>query len=497
MKQQSKKCLTDELIPEIAPPDSVNPPTVPDVRFTGTPLSIYISDTRIKLLLARKQGIERWDDAVLPPGLVSGGKINDPKAVAGILAGIMSKNHFKHDKTIAGLSGLHSISRIIKLPLAASRMLDEAVRHEAENGLPVKPESVYLYWHILRQVNDELELFVIAYEKKVIDVMVETLRLTGFSSFVLELVPIALTRSADSRTVAMFDVRPGEFDIIRIKDNFPEIIRTLPLPSGISTADNMPVIEEELERTMRYSYPEEAPDGEKTVTASGIYNNGHDVFRTLTDRLGVPVKPLSLPIAYPENFPAADYVVNLCLLLRAATGLNNIVLPKINLLPEKTKRKVNKLVIAGIIAVAGLAAGILPLIDNQEALADLRSRIDNGREVLSASRNSQKALLELDNQISRVSAVTAGLETILANNADGNKLIYEDMHAALTLLPPGVNVLEINCENGLVIHGTADAAENALVYSRLLMDSGRFAKLKIASLQENGAGYSYRLILNH
>jgi hypothetical protein len=487
-----------EETPVGTPEEITEKASTPVVGLTGMTASIYISDIGIKFLSAGKQGVNGWKAVALPPGLVNSGQITNPPAVAEILANLVKENSIKPERTIVGMSGLHGISRVFTLPRAAKKVLGEAIRHEAERELPVNLNNAYLYWHPVRSTGENMEVFVIAYEKNTIDTMLKTLQLAGLNSCILEFIPIALMRVADQDAGTIFNLRPGELDIVELEENFPKIIRSLPLSADKPVNEYITVIKKELERTIQYFLPDHETGNEKVIQGSGIYNNGHDVYNDLSIQLGRQVKPLTPALDYPEDFPAADYTVNIGLVLRASARGKSLKAVNIDLQPPKPKKSYGALKYAVLItAIAAISFfGTSTLQRYQQETAEINAQLSVNTELLASRVAKQQVITNLITQITRVSSQTVNLNAIQERMAAGNQQLITDMENAVSLLPAGVSFSSIRYDNGLVIDGTANDQETALDYGQALMGTGSYSGLVIANMQqENYAhGYSFHFI---
>ena len=497
IKNDSSKTAPDPLPVKTAPikaAETEKPAAGPAITLTGAAVSIYIHDIGIKVLQTGVNGgIQKWAAVTLTPGLVTNGQINDPPAVAEVLVDLLKANGLKPEKAIVGMSGLHSISRNFVLPRAARSVLNEAVRHEAERELPVSLDSVYLYWRVISNDSGNLQIFLIAYEKNIINTTVKTLHLAGIKSFTLELAPIALMRVADSDAAAVFNIRPGEFDIIGLENSFPRLIRSLPLPADKPAGDNFPVIGKELERTIRYFYPDQDAVNGKIIQGSGIYNNGHDVYYDLSAQVGLAVKPLVPAIDCPDGFPAADYMVNIGLVSDASKGKKLLKLLKIDLKPPKPKARLGGLKYAFLLAaIAAISmVGLKYLQRDSQSITDISKQLTACKTLLTSRMASQRDLIGLTDRVTQAESVPKALNAIGEQFAAGNRLIIQDMQNIITLLPEGVSFSSLRYEDGLSIEGSALTRDLALGYGTQLMKTGDYSKLIIASLQQNNLDNKY------
>lgn len=87
-----------------------------------------------------------------------------------------------------------TFSRIIKLPKLSDKELNDAVRMEAEQYIPVPIDELYMDYNVIKRTDKEIELFAVAVPKKIIDSYITLARLMG-----LEVVAMETTIGAASR----------------------------------------------------------------------------------------------------------------------------------------------------------------------------------------------------------------------------------------------------------------------------------------------------------
>ncbi len=79
-----------------------------------------------------------------------------------------------------------TFNRAIKLPTLNRREMDEAVRMEAEQYIPVPMDNLYLDYQIIRSDKKETELFVVAVPKTIVDSYLLLARLLGLEVIAME-----------------------------------------------------------------------------------------------------------------------------------------------------------------------------------------------------------------------------------------------------------------------------------------------------------------------
>ncbi len=138
--------------------------------------------------------------ADINPAAVKEGVIVDPETIAQDAA-VLFKQGLEGDITTRRVAMSVPVSRTynraIKLPALSRRELDEAVRMEAEQYIPVPMDNLYLDYQVIRTDKKETELFVVAAPKAIVDSYLLLARLLG-----LEVVAMETTISSAARLFA-------------------------------------------------------------------------------------------------------------------------------------------------------------------------------------------------------------------------------------------------------------------------------------------------------
>ena len=80
----------------------------------------------------------------------------------------------------------HSFSRPLKLPAMSGEELAEAVRLEAEQYIPVPPDSLYIDFDIVRQDGESIDLLLVATPKNIVESYMKLLKSVGLEPVALE-----------------------------------------------------------------------------------------------------------------------------------------------------------------------------------------------------------------------------------------------------------------------------------------------------------------------
>lgn len=137
-------------------------------------------------------GYASFDSKALAEGVIV-----DPEIIAQSLH-MLFERHLIGDistrRVAMSVPASRTYNRNVQLPKMGHKELDEAVRLEAEQYIPIPAADLYIDYDVIRQTANETELLVVAVPRKIIDSYITLARLAG-----LEVVAIETTIGACSR----------------------------------------------------------------------------------------------------------------------------------------------------------------------------------------------------------------------------------------------------------------------------------------------------------
>ena len=148
----------------------------------------------------KQQQIVGYGVAAFDPQSIKEGIIVDPIALAKV-----TKNLFEKDiigeittrRVALSVPVARTYNRVMNLPHMSRKDLDQAVRMEAEQYIPVALEGLYLDYSVTNVDKDGYELLVVAVPRQLIDSYITYIDLLGLEACILE-----TTIAASSRLVA-------------------------------------------------------------------------------------------------------------------------------------------------------------------------------------------------------------------------------------------------------------------------------------------------------
>jgi len=479
----------------------------------GNVITVYVDDASLRILVTSGKSIENWADLPLEPGLVKDGVVIDKTSVADKISHLLAEQSIEARKVIAGLSGLHCISRLLKIPRLSKSLQVEGITREAGRVIPVPLEKLYISWQVISTSQDEMVVFLVAFPRNVADAMIETLRLAGLDPYIMDLKPLALARVANTDTAIIADVQPTDIDIVVIVDRIPQLIRTLSLPHTVeSWPGTLTTIKGEIDRTAKFynsSHADSPLDTSVPILISGELAEHPQEYEQLAGDLGYTVMPLSSPLECPGELPSNKYMVNIGLALKEigpSKSKSQVSLVNFNVLPDEYKprqRSISEYIpVASIVVAAGLLAYLGFMVWNSAAdVQVLNAELDNAKIVLEQKKMQAQLktneITQLENMVSDAEASRTAYKAALGYFERDATQVNVALGLVLRVLPNTVMLEVISYSNAnLVIDGNGPDEEDVLEYARDLRAGERFREVVVTSLEmETGERVTFKFTL--
>ncbi|MFC1908025.1 pilus assembly protein PilM [Chloroflexota bacterium] len=466
-------------------------------------ITLYVSDTSIKLLETRGNRVKKWVRLPLESGLVKDGVIVNETEVVAKIKEVIKAQKVKVGKVIVGLSGLHCLFRVIDLPQLPETMLVEAIGREAARLLPVPPEQLYLSWQVIPSSGEGIQVFLAALPRNAVDVLIKTLRQVGVKPYLMDLTPLALARVIDTTPAIIVDVRSTEVDIVIMVEGVPQLIRSLALPGeSVSPQEKLSAVREELERTIKFynsSYPEKPLESSIPIFVSGELADEPELDQSLVDGLGsYNVLPLSSPLKCPQGLILSQCMVNVGLALkelsvgkRASPSVVNL-----NVLPEVYRVKgpslIKILAPIGIIAVVALLFSQITLIRGATDETILLQKRLNVFDLLLTEKDIEQQsqdeqIAELEEKVVELEVTNNTFDTAFSSLSIYQEKVNGDLGIAIatSTLPTGVDLTGItHIGVALTVRGMSSSGTEVLTYANALRDTDRFSQVTISNIEK-------------
>lgn len=224
--------------------------------FRDKPLfGLDISPDTVRVMQVETTGKQRaisgYGSASFDPKAITDGVITHPEVVARAIHDLFDTNlrgTISTKRVALGLPAARTYSRAIKLPKLEPKEIEDAVRLEAEQYIPVSLESLYLDYTNIQTTESEMELFAVAAPRAIVDSYIELMELVNLQ-------PVLIETTIDAAARLFMNTHFG---------NMPSVL----IDFGPSSADITIV--------------------DKTIIATGTVGGGGDNFTArISDKLGV------------------------------------------------------------------------------------------------------------------------------------------------------------------------------------------------------------------
>jgi type IV pilus assembly protein PilM len=431
----------------------------------------------------------------IEPGLVEDGVIMDTSRMGQLLKQLMSDNKISEKRVIVGMTGIHSIYRMVKLPKLPVRMQAEAANREMGRVMPVPLNEVYTSWQAVDISSEETAFCLVGLPRNSVDAMLNTLREAGLESRLMDVKPLAVARIIDEKNALVINVQPNSFDIVLILDGVPELMRSIAFPSRSSTPEEkIGEIKEELDRTVSFynSGHKATPiTGETSVFISGEYS------QLLAEQLAFRIKPLPQFLSYFEGFQPENYVANIGLALKQISISDSQIQININTVPELYLPKPREVfgfitwALIGIFVVI-IVFTVMSTARELSKTALLQEQLDIAQTQVQKRQGTTEEVEDYRKELTAAESARDVLQKPLDEFTEQREKVNNDLSKITSLLPGTINLNAIFYEEKLGqdkkrmekrwdITGSAPDEPTVLNYSNDLRKTNKFDMVTVST----------------
>ncbi|MCK4697668.1 MAG: pilus assembly protein PilM, partial [Dehalococcoidia bacterium] len=283
-------------------------------------IALSIEGTDLRLVSFYKDSIESWDSVSFNPELFEMGRVADPEGMGEVIKSALEGREVSQSRVVCAPPGLRAISRVIGMPKIGTRELEIAVPLEGRRLMMVSEEENYLHWQAIPTETNQIQIFVLAVPKEPLLDFMKVLRVAGVKPHALDLKPLALMRAVNQKDAIIANGESNSMELVIGVDDVPVLIRSVFLGEEVVTPDYaVGRISDEIRRTIE-TYNESNTDNpldpEVPIYLSGATAASVPFALNVAALTGRTVQPLEPPIHYPEDFPLAEFMVNVGLILK-------------------------------------------------------------------------------------------------------------------------------------------------------------------------------------
>lgn len=194
---------------------------------TGMARAVEASGSPGKSKLVNMAGIE------LGQGAVEEGMVVQPKEVGEALLELWGSGEFKKRRVLLGVANQAVLVRNITIPKVPPDKLDNMIRFQAQESLPIPLENVVMDYQVIREVEEEgktmHEVLLVAARRDMLDGFLEALAIAKLEPVDVDVSTLALIytlpEKAHNRTVGIVNVANGLSNILVSEQGKPHMAR--------------------------------------------------------------------------------------------------------------------------------------------------------------------------------------------------------------------------------------------------------------------------------
>lgn len=282
-------------------------------------LSLTIAGNTLRLLAVNGRQVAGWNSVLFNPAFLRQEQVANVEALAKVVRLALDAKHWQTRQVLAAIPNFGCQTTVLALPTAREVKPAEVIRREARRLLGIAEERDYLFW---QPVASKGSYFLVSAPKDSLANLVQMLRLAGLKPHRLDTHALAVARAIGQKDAIIASGESNEATVIVIRDFVPVVVRSqflgdTPQP-GETVADQLL---EALEQTVGY-YNDTHPNDHMATTVP-LFLCGAATLEVETDlasnaekRTGLKVQPLDNPFKAPPDFPLAQFMANLGLIMK-------------------------------------------------------------------------------------------------------------------------------------------------------------------------------------
>jgi type IV pilus assembly protein PilM len=165
-------------------------------------LGLDIGTTSVKFAQLKNSGkltkLTGYGKALIPKDIMIEGVISEPEKLAEYLKNVFTDppwGKISAKCVVASLPESRVFTHILELPVFNNKDIDEAVKYEAEQSIPVPITDLYLDWKVMEETNSGVTIFMSAAPRAIVDSYVQLFKYLDIDPLALEISMTAIARA--------------------------------------------------------------------------------------------------------------------------------------------------------------------------------------------------------------------------------------------------------------------------------------------------------------
>lgn len=284
----------------------------------GTAFAIESMTLRLLVFSGRK--IESWYSVPLSPNMVREGLISMPEGVGSVMAEAIRENGIPNRGVVCALPSTGSATQTFTLPAVKKGKVREMVGREIKRTMPSSVDVDFVYWQELPREVQKQQVYALAVPRSNVTGVMEACRAAGVTVRGIELKPFSLVRAVNCKSGIIVHGEVDNIEVVIVDKGFPLLFRSIPVkdatPTPEAASENLL---RELPFTIDYynrTYRDSQLDPEAVIYFSGELALDPKLAMDITQATGREVVGVEPVDEYPPNFPLAQFLTNVGLMLR-------------------------------------------------------------------------------------------------------------------------------------------------------------------------------------
>jgi len=248
-------------------------------KLESQSFGLDISDLSLKIIKLEKSGeglrLSSFRETRIPSGIIKGGEIKDIENLAKIIKKGLKQVKGKRIRTkyvVSSLPEEKSFLDILQIPVMNEEEIENAVKFEAENYIPLKLDDVYFDFEKIQPISKQKkyqEILIAATPKHIVDSYFKALEQAGLIPIALEIESLAIVRSLIKKNtltgpLLIIDFGETRTSFIIFSGKSLRFTSTIPISSQILTENiskNLKISREKAEKLKK----KEGLEGKKEI----------------------------------------------------------------------------------------------------------------------------------------------------------------------------------------------------------------------------------------
>lgn len=249
-------------------------------------IGIDVGSTSVRLVQLKKSGnkpsLVAFGSAQLPKNIAQSDSKLDQQKVAHIIKQVVKSSNVNTKNVVASLPGSAVFTTVVKLPPMSSHELQQAVKYQAEQNIPLRLDEVKIDWQVIREnpTTKELAVMIVAATKTKVERLVQVFDMAELDVVYLETSSIAAARALATSTdplIMIVDIGDTSTEFTIVENGIVTHTRSIPSAGNALTrviAKNLGLDEAQAEQFKRkFGLSQDKLEGQVFKTMKPVLNN--------------------------------------------------------------------------------------------------------------------------------------------------------------------------------------------------------------------------------